>query len=204
MTGTLVAQTRRRRRPGGGPLETVTEWQGTVQRGDVRQAVVEDQRIPGRTFVLIAHDPDRSAQALLSAYHEQFVGEASHAVLKGPREIAPVFLKDPKKLTAYVYVGYLAALRWSVMQAVARRTAAARGVRLPYPNGRLQAAPTAKRIKELLEPVILMRYHGDGVRYRAVNELTWVQRLACLLLEIPPAVAHGRTVRLAVRIAKPA
>ena len=140
-------------RPGGGPLETVTEWPWTGQRGDARQVVVGGQRIPRRTLVLIARDPVRSAEALLSAYHEQFVGEASHAVLKGPLEIAPVVLKDPKRLTACVYVVYL----WSVMQAVVRRTAAAKGVRLPYPNGRLRAAPTAQRIKELLEPVILMR-----------------------------------------------
>ena len=49
-----------------------------------------------------------------------------------------------------------------------------------------RATPTAKRIKELLEPVILVRYPWNEVRHRAVNELTWVQRIACLLLEIPP------------------
>ena len=87
---------------------------------------------------------------------------------------------------------YKAALLWSVIQAVARRTAADKGgVSLPYPNGRLQAAPTAQQIKELLEPVILMRYPWNGVRDRAINELTWVQRLACLLLEIPPQRLAG-------------
>ena len=89
----------------------------------------------------------------------------------------------------------------SVMQAVAPRTAADKGVRLPYPNGRLQTAATAKRIKELAEPVILMCYHWNGVEYRTINERTWVHRLACLLLEIP---ARGRTVWLAGRLAKAA
>ena len=84
----------------------------------------------------------------------------------------------------------MAALLWSAMQAVARRAAEAKGVSLPYPNGRRQTDPTAKWIKELLEPEAIVRCRWNGVRYRAVNKLTWVQRLACLLIP-PPRLAEG-------------
>ena len=100
--------------------------------------------------------------------------------------IAPVFLKDPRKLTAYVYVVYMAVLLWSVMQAVARRNALQWQVSLPYPNGKLQDAPSTKRIKELLTPVAISCYRVGNTTHRALGELTWVQRLACLLLEIEP------------------
>ncbi|PSR32264.1 MAG: hypothetical protein C7B46_14940 [Sulfobacillus benefaciens] len=167
-------------------LETVTEWHWTIQRGAVNQAFVDQEHLRRRTFVLIANDPHRSASELLAAYNEEWVVEGTHATIKGPLGIAPVFLKDPKKLTAYVYVVYLAALLWSVMQAVARRNAVHQGVTLPYPNGQLQEAPSSKRIKELLMPITIVCYRLQDVTYRVLEELTWVQRLACLLLEVEP------------------
>lgn len=72
------------------------------------------------------------------------------------------------------------------MQAVARLTAAQRGVTLPYPNRQLQDAPTTKRIKEILTPITIGRYRPNNVTSRLLQELTWVQRLARLLLEVEP------------------
>jgi transposase len=182
----LHTATRRRRRPEGGPLVTVTEWFWTIQRGAPRQTFVDREHLRRRTFVLISNDPQRSAAELLAAYNEEWVVEGTHSTLKGPVSIAPVFLKDPRKLTAYVYVVYMAVLLWSVMQAVARRNALKWQVSLPYPNGKLQDAPSTKRIKELLTPVAISCYRVGNTTHRALGELTWVQRLACLLLEIEP------------------
>jgi transposase len=182
----LNTATRRRRRPGGGSLVTVTEWFWTVQRGALHQTFVDREHLRRRTFVLISNDPQRSAAELLAAYNGEWVVEGTHATLKGPLSIAPVFLKDPRKLTASVYVVYLAVLLWSVMQAVARRNALKWQVSLPYPNGKLQDAPSTKRIKELLTPVTIVCYHVGTTTHRVLKELTWVQRLACLLLEIEP------------------
>ena len=183
---TLITGSRRRRRQGGGPLETVIEWAWVVQRQTVQQAWVEQEHLKRRTFVLIAHDSHRIAEELLAAYNQEWVVEGTHATLKGPLTVAPVFLKDPRKLTAYVYVVYMALLLWHVMQAVARRNALRWGVSLPYPNGQLQEAPSTKRIKELLTPITLIRYRLQNQTHRVLQDLTGVQRLTCLLLEIEP------------------
>ncbi len=108
------------------------EWLWTIPRGSPHQAFVDREHLRRRTFVLISNDPQRSAAELLSAYHEEWVVEGTHFTLKGPVSIAPVFLKDARKLTASVYVVYMEVLLWSVMQAVARRNE----VLLPYPNGK--------------------------------------------------------------------
>lgn len=183
---TLGTQTRRRRRAGGGPLETVTEWVWTVRRGAVRQNFVDQERVRRRTLVLVSNATGHTAQPILEAYNGEHVVETSHATVKGPLCIAPVFLKDLRKITAYVYVVYLAELLWAVIQAVARRNAELHGVTLPYPNQPLQDAPTTKRIKELLTPVTILRGWSENVVDRSMAELTWVQRLACLLVEVEP------------------
>ena len=46
---------------------------------------------------------------------------SSHAVVKGPLQIAPLYLKDTKKIEAYVYCVYLALLLWRCMEAVTRQ-----------------------------------------------------------------------------------
>ena len=67
-------------------------------------------------FVLIANAPEHSARQLLAAYKRQAAVDQGHHIVKGPLGVAPIFLKDPAKITAYVYI---ALLIWQVMQAVA-------------------------------------------------------------------------------------
>ncbi len=81
---------------------------------------------------------------------------------------------------------YIAVLIWQVMQALPRRNAAREGVSLPYPNGQLQPAVTTQRIKEILTKIQVLRLRrGHQVR-RVVgaDDVTWVERLACLLLDV--------------------
>jgi len=69
------------------------------------------------------------------AYQRQTAVEPDPHILKGPLGVAPIFLKDPDKITPYVYLVSMAVRIWQVMQAVARRNAERWGVSLPYPNG---------------------------------------------------------------------
>ncbi len=104
------------------------------------------------TFILVSNDPRRSARALLEGYKTQFVVEQDNALLKGPLAVAPLFLKDTKKITAYVYGVFMALLLWRCMQAVMRQNHERLGITLPYPNGALQPTPTTKRLKEIVTP----------------------------------------------------
>ena len=64
-----------------------------------------------------------------------------------------------------------------------RQNQARLGITLPYPNRRLQPAPTTKRLKEILTPIQVVHWvDADGVRHRTRSDLTLVQRQALLLL----------------------
>ena len=104
-------------------------------------------------------------------------------MVKGPLAIVPLFLKDPLKITAYIYVAYMALLLWKCMEAVMRQNQAKLGFSLPYPNKRLQPAPTTKRLKELMTSIEVIHWHDSyGTPHRSRSELTLVQRQALLLL----------------------
>jgi len=185
-TGALKSVERRHRRQGGGGLETVTEWYWEITRGGANSETLEQETLLEGLFVLIANAPEHSAKDALLAYKRQTAVEQDHHILKGPLGVAPIFLKDLDKITPYVYLVYMAVLIWQVMQAVARRNAERSGVSLPYPNGKLQPAVTTKRIKEILSKVQVVRFrHQQQVRrIVGTDDVTWVERVACLLLEV--------------------
>lgn len=57
------------------------------------------------------------------------------------------------------------------------------GITLPYPNQRLQPAPTTKRLKEIIQPVQIIPWRDEAGRpQRRRSELSLVQRQALLLL----------------------
>ena len=64
-------------------------------------------------------------------------------------QAVPLYLKDMKKITAYVHGDYLALLLWRSMPAVMRQNQARPGFTLPYPHEAFQPTPTIKRLKEI-------------------------------------------------------
>lgn len=152
-----------------------------------RQAIATDrftaEHFRRSTFILVSNDARRTARDLLEAYKTQWVVERDHALVKGPLAIATLFLKDTGKITAYVYVVYMALLLWQCMQAVMRQNQACLGISLIYPNKRRQTAPTTKRLKEILTPIqILHSRDTHGEMHRSRSELSLMQRQALLLL----------------------
>ncbi len=119
----------------------------------------------------------------MEGYKTQFAAEQDNALLKGPLAVAPRFLKDTKKITAFVYVVFMALRLWRCMQAVMRQNHERLGITLPYPNGALQPAPTTKRLKEIVTPIQIIHWRAaDGTRRRSRSALTLVQRQALLLV----------------------
>ena len=160
-----------------------TSWKVQVTRTEPATQRIQAERLRRSTFILVSNDPRRSARELLEAYKTQFVVEQDHAVVKGPLSIAPLFLKDTRKITAYVYVVYMALLLWQCMQAVMRQNQERLGISLPYPHKLLQPAPTTKRLKEILTPIQVIHWRdADGRLRRSRSELTLTQRQALLLL----------------------
>ncbi len=159
-------------------------WRLVVTRSaEPRNAVLDAGVFRRSTFVLVSNDPGRTARQLLQAYKTQFVNEQDHAVVKGPLQVAPLFLKDTKRMEAYVYCVYLGLLLWRCMEAVMRKNQARLGITLPYPNQALQPAPTTKRLRELVQPIQILHWRDTtGSVRRSRSELTLAQRQALLLL----------------------
>ncbi len=144
---------------------------------------IETERFRRSTFILVSNDPGRTARELLEAYKHQFVNEQDHAIVKGPLQIVPLFLKDTKKIEAYVYCAYLALLLWTCMQAVMRQNHQKMGITLPYPNGALQPQPTTRRLKQILAPIQVIHWQDEnGALHRQRSELSLQQRQALLVL----------------------
>lgn len=144
---------------------------------------VSGRTVPAQYLHHRLESSDASPRHLLRAYKHQYVIEQDNALVKGPLQIAPVFLKDTKKLEAYVYCVFLALLLWRCMEAVMRVNQARLGITLPYPNQRLQPAPTTKRLKEIIQPVQIIQWRDEAGRpQRRRSELSLVQRQALLLL----------------------
>lgn len=161
------------------------QWQIGVTRLVLATEVLEAERFRRSTFILVSNEPRRTARELLEAYKTQFVVEQDNALIKGPLAIAPLFLKDTKKITAYVYVVYMALLLWRCMHAVMRQNHQRLGISLPYPHKVLQPAPTTKRLKEIVTPIEVIHWRdGHGTVRRSRSELTLVQRQALLLVGV--------------------
>lgn len=79
--------------------------------------------------------PPNTLPKTLVAHKGQTAVEQDHHILKGPLGVAPRFLKDPAKITAYGSLVSMAVLIWQVMQAVPSRNAERWGVSLPHSNG---------------------------------------------------------------------
>ena len=158
-------------------------WVVKAAQGERATTQWDQERFRRSTFIVVSNDSRRSARELVEAYKTQFVVEQDHAVVKGPLTIAPLFLKDTRKIMAYVYVVYIALLLWQCMQAVMRQNQARLGISLPYPNKALQPAPTTKRLKEILTPIqVIHWYDATGRLQRSRSELSILERQALLLL----------------------
>ena len=109
------------------------QWRGQATRAETPRADrIAAERFRRSTFILVSNDPRRSARDLLTAYTRQYVNEQDHAMVKGPLPVVPLYLKDTKTITAYVYGVYLALLLWRSTPRVMRQNQARLGFTLPY------------------------------------------------------------------------
>jgi len=94
---------------------------------------------------------DLTAAQLLEAYKYQPRLEQRHAELKGPMEVAPVFLKDIERIEALLLLEFLALLTRALIEREIRNAMATRDLKelSLYPEDRGCKAPTATRIFDI-------------------------------------------------------
>ena len=117
--------------------------------------------------------------------------ERRHHILKGPQQVAPVFLENAHRIEALLLCHFLALLTEALIEREIRtsmKTEALTGIPL-YPEFRNCPAPSAERILEIFSHVDRHHLvHHDEVVQTFEPELTPLQHKVLDLLHVPTAV----------------
>jgi transposase len=110
-------------------------------------------------FPLITNDQTMRPTDLLAAYRYQPNLERRNHMLKGPQEVAPVYLETPHRIEALLLCHFLALLTEALIEREIRAAMNAEGLTgIPlYPELRNCPAPSAPRILEIFSAI--QRHH---------------------------------------------
>jgi transposase len=124
---------------------------------------------------------------VLRTYREQIQVERRIGNLKGPLAVAPMFLKNPKRMAGLLYVLVWALMVMSLMERQVRRELGDKPMYGLYPENRPSKAPTGVRLIEAFEYlcVILLTAHG-GKTTRHLGELNATQLEIIKFLKLSP------------------
>jgi transposase len=138
-------------------------------------------------FPLITNVLERSELELLHAYKRQPTIEKRFAQLKTDFEVAPVYLKEVRRVQGLLCVYFFALLVEALVERELRQAMQQHQIEaLPmYPEGRPCRWPTARRLIDLFEPVqrhtLIRRNSSPEV---LVTQLTHLQRKLVRLLNL--------------------
>jgi transposase len=155
-------------------------------------AVVNSQKADG-VFPLVTNDASLSALETLLAYKRQPTIEKRFEQLKTDFAVAPVWLKDVKRIEGLLHVYFIVLLVEALLERELRQGMERAGLEsLPlYPEGRPCRCPTARRVIDLFEPIQRHTLETTvGPTPTAVTERTAVQNQVLRLLGLP-ANAYG-------------
>lgn len=119
---------------------------------DLGDVVEADARCDG-IFAMVTNDKDRTAEELLEIYKYQPFLEKRNEQMKSVLAVAPVFLKNPKRVAALLLVYFIAILIFALLEREVRRAMDQHGIEaLPlYPEDRPCTAPTADGVMRAFE-----------------------------------------------------
>ena len=142
-------------------------------------------------FPLVTNDTVMTPAQVLAAYRYQPNLERRNHMLKGPQEVAPVYLETPHRIEALLLCHFLAMLTEALIEREIRtsmKTEGLAGIPL-YPELRNCPAPSAPRILEIFDDV--QRHQltsGDQIVQTFQPQLTPLQLQVLDLLHIPASV----------------
>ena len=154
---------------------------------DAEQLAAE--RAGDGVFPLVSNVWELSPLELLHAYKGQSKVEKRFSQLKTDFEVAPVYLKEVRRIEALLCVYFLAMLVEALLERELRRAMEREGIEsLPmYPEGRACRCPTARRVIDLFADVQRHEWETSGGRKTVmVTELTALQRRILELLGLNP------------------
>jgi transposase len=155
---------------------------------DIDYARMAEEGLTDGIFPLVTNDRGLSELELLLAYKRQAQIEKRFAQLKTDYEVAPVYLKEARRIQGLLCVYFLAQLVQALLERELRRAMEREELdSLPlYPEGRPCRRPTTRKLIDLFESVqrhTLTVPGHDSTTF--VTELTALQRRIPKLLGIP-------------------
>jgi transposase len=140
-------------------------------------------------FPIATNKKNNTAKEILSIYKFQPRLERRHAQLKSVYDVAPVFLKNPERIEALLFLYFLAMLIDGLVERQVRTTMLKTGLAtIPiYPESRACKRPTADKIYDLFRDVRIHRVAASGTYHHIPDELNDIQVQTLKLLGITPA-----------------
>jgi transposase len=182
----------KRGRPGANTRYRRTEKTVFTITAVIEAAKVSYDAVTDGCFPLITNDTLMTEAEVLAAYHYQPNLERRNHLLKGPQEVAPVYLETAHRIEALLLCHFLAMLTEALLEREIRTAMKAQGLTgIPlYPELRNCPAPSAPRILEIFDD--LARHQlintDDEVVQTFQPELTPLQQQVLDLLQIPASV----------------
>jgi len=145
-------------------------------------------------FPLVTNVPELSPGELLAVYKRQPVIEKRFSQLKTDFSVAPVYLKEPRRIQALLCVYFFALMAEALLERDLRRAMQREGIEsLPmYPEGRPCHRPTTRRLLDLFEMVQRHEFtRRKGQPQVMTTDLSGLQRRLLRLLGLSDA-NYGR------------
>jgi transposase len=151
------------------------------------KALEEWKRLEGvyvlKTNLSTRHAPLAKA---LTKYKEQSQVERRIHHLKGPLAVAPMFLKNPKRIAGLLCILVWALMVLALMERQVRRGLKGKPLFGLYPENRPSPAPTGPALLDCFRTLCVVIVKHRGTTSRRLAEPTDTQRTLLRLLGIPP------------------
>lgn len=131
---------------------------------------------------------DFTPKQVLLHYKQQAYLEKRHEQLKTVLEIAPVFLKTPERIEAFVFIYFVSLLLHALLERQVRQAMQVHALgSLPiYPETRECEKPTAEKVLALFESLRRHRLlQAENVMATFYDPLSEVQQQVLALLNVP-------------------
>jgi len=177
-------------RPGrpypGAPLRVVRKNVWAIKAHLDRQALSVEKRLDG-VFPLISNLPTASKREILRIYKYQPYVEKRFSQIKTDLEIAPVYLKKPRRCAGLIHAYFVALAVAALIERSVRKGMAATYIKhLPlFPEKRTTSTPTCARVMDAFRTVQWHEFKRGKDRVCFPIKLNQLQRTLLELLDVP-------------------
>jgi transposase len=149
-------------------------------------ALARVQELDG-VFVLKANLPKRThpIAVVLGKYREQSRVEKRFHHFKGPLAVAPMFLKNPKRIAGLLVILVWALTVLALLERQVRKKLKGQPMYGLYPENRPSPAPSGPKLLKAFATLCMVVIHENGQTYRRLAQLSKTQRRILELLDFP-------------------